>query len=124
MGLKRLVAICLLTLACAAPGQASDDTSSTQQELNQLFTLVEQSNCVFTRNGSDHDSADAAVHLRLKSRRGKSYYNSTDQYIDRLATKSSWTGKPYSVQCPNEEPQSSNQWLHGLLDEVRGSSKE
>jgi hypothetical protein len=109
----------LLALLYAAPGQAGEDTT-TQEELKQLFTLVEQSNCVFTRNGSDHDSADAADHLRLKSRRGKSYYSTVGQYIDRLATKSSWTGKPYSVQCPGEEPQSSNQWLHGLLDESRG----
>jgi hypothetical protein len=60
--------------------------------------------------------------LRLKSRRGKSYYSTSEQFIDRLATESSWTGKPYSVQCPGVAPQSSNQWLHALLDDLRKSA--
>lgn len=96
----------------------ADDTN-TQLEISALLEAVAASGCAFTRNGSEHDSEEAADHLRLKARRGKSYYDSPDQFIDRLATKSSWSGKPYSVQCPGEPSQDSRDWLHGLLDNSR-----
>jgi hypothetical protein len=123
MLLKRLAFLLLPALVFALPGHADEAEDATKAELEQLFILVEQSGCVFTRNGSDHDSADAADHLRLKARRGKRYYDSPDEYIDRMATESSWTGKAYSVQCTGEESQSSNTWLHGLLDGYRGKAK-
>lgn len=111
--------LCLALLTITLTAQA--DEESLQLELDGLFTLVAQSNCLFIRNGSEHDAEDAADHMRLKSRRGKKYYDSTEQYIDRLATKSSWSGKAYSVQCPNQPPLSSNEWLHGLLIELRAT---
>ena len=123
MLLKRLAILLLPALVFALPSQADEAEDAAQAELEQLFIVVEQSGCVFTRNGSDHDSADAADHLRLKARRGKRYYDTPDEYIDRMATESSWTGKPYSVQCPGEDPQSSNAWLHGLLDGYRGAGE-
>lgn len=116
--MKQLLPLALLVLAFAAYA----DEEALQVELDGLFALVETSDCTFIRNGSEHDAEDAADHLRLKSRRGKKYYDSTEQFIDRLATKSSWSGKPYSVQCPDSEAQSSNAWLTGLLLQLRSAS--
>ena len=40
----------------------------------------------------------ARDHLQMKRERGKRYYDSTEEYIDRIASKSSWSGKPYKIQ--------------------------
>ncbi len=46
------------------------------------------------------------------------YLSSSEQFIDRLATESSWTGTPYAITCEGAtEP--SAQWLHRALSEYR-----
>jgi hypothetical protein len=109
----------LVFLAALLAGTGHADDASTELEITQLLTRVEQSGCTFNRNGTAHDPAAAADHLRLKYSRGKKYVGSAEQFIDRLATKSSWTGKPYTVDCPDQPSQPAGQWLHGLLDDYR-----
>jgi hypothetical protein len=109
----------LLVLGCglARPGLADNETQTTA-EVGYLLEFVATSGCNFIRNGSAHDPADAADHLRLKYSRGKRYVNNAEQFIDRLASESSWTGKPYSVECAGEtEP--SRDWLYRALSEFR-----
>ena len=89
-------------------------------EVEYLLSFVQSSGCTFHRNGSDHDAAGAADHLRLKYRRGGKYVNNAEQFIDRLATESSWTGQKYTVSCQGEE-QGSGEWLHQALDDYRKS---
>ena len=107
----------LLALALALPGAATAG-AETEQEVEYLLEFVAGSGCTFVRNGDDHDSADAADHLRLKYSRGKRYAGSAEQFIDRLATESSWSGDPYTVICEGET-QTSAQWLHRALAEYR-----
>jgi hypothetical protein len=104
-----------LLLLCLLASFAAADV---ELEVNALINDVAVSGCDFQRNGSIHDSADAADHLRLKYSRGKRYVDSAEQFIDRLASESSWTGKPYTVICEgNEQP--SGEWLHRRLREQR-----
>ena len=103
----------LLLLSHPVFAEAADD-----HEIEYLLEFVAESGCTFHRNGEDHNSVDAAAHLRLKYRRGKKYANSAEQYIDRLASKSSWSGKPYTVTCDGQT-QTSSAWLHGALQEYR-----
>ena len=94
----------------AASGWAAVPATA-DREIQYLFEFVADSGCSFERNGSSHDSADAADHLRLKYRRGSRYVNTAEQFIDRLASESSWTGKAYTVTCDGET-RTSNRWLH------------
>lgn len=103
--------ILLLSFGAAANEQ-------TDSEVHYLLGYVENSGCTFHRNGSDHDSADAADHLRLKYSRGGKYVDTTEHFIDRLASESSWTGKKYTVTCEGQT-QPSGEWLHKALDEYR-----
>ena len=107
----------LLALALALPGAATAG-AETEQEVEYLLEFVASSGCTFVRNGDDHDSVGAADHLRLKYSRGKRYAGSAEQFIDRLATESSWSGDPYTVICEGET-QTSAQWLHRALAEYR-----
>jgi len=107
--------LCSVFLAVALPtnGWADADT-----EIQYLLGYVETSGCLFERNGTEHDATGAAVHLRLKCTRGKRYAKTAEQFIDRLASESSWTGKTYTVTC-NGSTEPSGDWLHGALQEYR-----
>ncbi len=109
----------LLALCLATPLAAAD----TDSEIQALLHSVETSGCEFQRNGSLHDAADAADHLRLKYRRGGKYVNSAEQFIDRLATESSWTGKPYTIICDGKE-EATGAWLHRALADQRATADQ
>jgi hypothetical protein len=119
MKLNQGLRVFLIAVVCMTSWQVCAGT--TEEEIKHLLTQVEQSNCLFIRNGTEHSAANAADHLRLKYRHGKSYVGSTEQFIDRLASTSSWTGRPYAVQCPDQDPQATREWLHGLLQQYRQS---
>ena len=85
-----------------------------ETEINTLLEVVAKSGCDFKRNDTLHSSPDAAEHLALKYSRGQRYVETTENFIDRLATKSSWTGRPYTVICDGVET-ASGTWLHAQL---------
>jgi len=103
----------LLALPSAVLADAVDET-----EIVYLLDFVATSGCTFVRNGDEHNSPDAADHMRLKYSRGKRYVDSAEDFIDRLATESSWSGKPYTVTCDGET-QTSAQWLNRALSDYR-----
>ncbi|MEH6634938.1 MAG: DUF5329 family protein [Halioglobus sp.] len=118
--IRRTICSLLLAWALILTSSASAQTQA-ELEVNYLLEYVASSGCIFIRNGDDHDSADAADHLRLKYTRGKRYVNSAEQFIDRLATQSSWSGDQYMVTCAGKsEP--SGEWLHRTLADYRQQS--
>ena len=108
----------LLALAGPLPAAAS---ATAEREIGHLLDFVSASGCTFIRNGKEHDSMEAADHLRLKYERGRRYASSAENFIDRLASESSWTGKAYSVRC-GESLEASGQWLHRELANYRQAS--
>ena len=114
-----LCAVACALLLLVAPVAFSVDEA--QREIESLLDFVAASGCEFERNGDRHSAVDAADHLRLKYNRGRRYAKTAEQFIDRLATESSWSGKPYRVYCAgNVEP--SGAWLHRALREQRSTS--
>jgi hypothetical protein len=87
-------------------------------EIRQLLDRVGESGCDFERNGTRHNSRDAASQLTLKYDRGARYVETAEDFIDRLASESSWSGKPYWVICDDERAVS-GEWLHKLLVDMR-----
>ena len=92
---------------------------NTEAEVEYLIEAVGESGCTFIRNGSSHDANDAASHLRMKYRRGKRYAKTTELFIERLASKSSRSGRAYQIKCPNREAVPSGEWLSARLREYR-----
>jgi len=92
---------------------------SSEAEIEHLISAVGDSGCTFIRNGSRHDAEDAASHMRLKYRRGKRYATTAELFIERLASKSSFSGKPYAIQCPGSDAVPSAEWLTARLQEIR-----
>ena len=92
-------------------------------EIRALLSVVSSSGCDFKRNGTLHSSANASQHLALKYDRGERYVETTEDFINRLASKSSWTGKAYGVVCQGDETPS-GEWLHARLLELRTRGPE
>lgn len=91
-------------------------------EIHALIDTIENSQCLFHRNGSEYSAEDAADHLRLKLSRGAKYAKTPEQFIDNLASKSSWSGKAYFIDCPSQEKQQMNIWFHQQLKEIRAKN--
>ena len=93
------------------------DTNA-EAEIHALIQAVAESECEFNRNGSLHSAEAAAEHLQLKYSRGKRYADSAEAFIERLASKSSWSGKPYQMICDGET-QPARDWLTATLIALR-----
>jgi hypothetical protein len=89
--------------------------STAEAEIQYLLKSVGQSECVFIRNGRSHSAMEAESHLRMKYGKTKSRIDSSKQFIERIASKSSWSGKPYFIECPDSERQRSRDWLTEML---------
>ena len=111
-------ALISLLAACMLAAPAAFAAEDYDADVQYLLSFVQTSGCTFVRNGSAHESADAADHLRLKYDRGSRYVKSAEQFIDRLATESSWSGKPYTVTC-GDHTQPSADWLYQALETHR-----
>lgn len=118
LSLLRIVLLAGLVL----PFNATADTA--EAEIDYLLTSIGSSDCVFIRNGKRHDAEDAEDHLRMKLKRGKRYVTTTESFIERLASKSSMSRKPYAIDCPGQDPAPSGEWLMQRLAELRDNVGE
>ena len=89
-------------LLVAAPVAAAEDAAVMDAEIDRLLAEVSSSDCAFIRNGDEHGARAAADHLQMKRRRGRRYFDSTEEFIERIASRSSWSGKPYRIRCDGD----------------------
>jgi hypothetical protein len=113
--MRVIVAVALL-VCLLPPGARADDIPA---EIEYLLTTIGNSDCTFIRNGKRHDARDAEAHLRMKYRRGKRYAPTSEKFIERLASKSSLSNKPYYIECKSEERMAFGPWLMQRLKELR-----
>lgn len=114
--MRFLTALVLCVLL--VPGVRADDVMD--KEIDHLLDAVGSSSCVFVRNGKEHGPQAAKDHLSMKRRRGKKYFSSTEEFIENLASSSSWTGKPYVIQCGEDGAQPAAEWFANVLRKYRG----
>lgn len=72
----------------------------------------------FIRNGKAYDCDKAADHLRMKLRRAGERVKTAEQFIDGLATKSSFSGKPYRIRFADGSESESGPYFHRRLDSI------
>ncbi|MCL1636143.1 DUF5329 domain-containing protein [Luteimonas sp. SX5] len=116
------IALAFVLLFSSTVAAQSQHASATR-EIGQLFVVLERSGCQFYRNGSWHNSKQAASHLRRKYDylAKKGLVTTTESFIDLAATKSSVSGKPYMVKCPDAAAVESKVWLTHKLVGLRSA---
>ena len=117
-----LFAVLLLTsLAASADGpvQSSENSESVIQFLLQH---VADSGLIFIRNSERHDAADAAEHMNNKYEYFRDKIKTPEEFIQRCASKSLLSGKPYRVVLDNGEEMRTDAWLLRALTAHRRSA--
>ena len=96
-------------------------SGSAKQEIEHLFTHLESSGCQFNRNGSWYNASEASVHIRKKYDYlvGKGLLNTAELFIEKAATESSMSGKPYQVKCEGQPVILSSIWFNNELKVYR-----
>ena len=123
--LRAIQGMLLVVLLSASQLYAASLLPAARGEIEGLLSRLAASGCQFKRNGSWHPASEAQAHLRRKLDylENKGAVASTEQFIERAATKSSMSGKPYQVQCSNQTPVPSSQWLRTELKVLRAEAK-
>ena len=103
------------------PAAHAQTPVAVQNEVNFLLGYVAGSGCDFYRNGSWYDSRKAHGHLRDKYKylADRNLAGTTEQFIERAASQSSFSGKPYQIRCNGGAPVLSQVWLRDRLAELR-----
>jgi hypothetical protein len=121
MQTRLLIGASLIAALLWLPTARADTPVKVQNEVNFLLGYVAGSGCEFYRNGSWYDAQKAHVHLRDKYKYlvDNNLVNTTEQFIDRAASESSFSGKPYQIRCSGVAAVNSQQWLRERLLELR-----
>ncbi len=97
-------------------------TTTSEIEIQHLLDFISQSDCVFIRNNSEYPAKEAREHLQTKYDYAKRWVDSAEQFIERIASKSSISGKPYEVRCRGQLFYS-GVWLQQELARYRASTQ-
>jgi len=96
-----------------------------EEKIESLISLVESmTDTVFIRNGKEYSAAKAAEHLRSKYAWKKDEIATATDFIDKVATRSSASGKEYEI-CIGGAAKSSARFMRemsGLIDSACGTA--
>jgi hypothetical protein len=114
-----LVFVTLMTTG--AFSLAATPSPAARAEIEHLLAFVAKSGCQFNRNDTWYPAPEASVHLAKKERylETRGQIASPEDFIAKAATKSSTTGKPYTVRCGAEPAIASDDWLMAELARFR-----
>ena len=117
MLLSGFLSCCLIpVLAFAAP-------LTEQQKIDALIHSVEVlPGAQFIRNGSTYDGKAAADHLRMKRRYAGSRITTAEEFIDRCASQSSFSGRPYLIRFANGKTVDSGDYFRAELRRIEARS--
>lgn len=111
----------LLAILLSFTSYAADGKGTMGKEIQHLFDYLQNSDCEFNRNDKWYNAEEAVEHINRKYQYliKRDLVNSTEQFIDRAASESSMSGKPYMVKCGESEPIKSSVWFNNLLTRFR-----
>jgi hypothetical protein len=123
--LSLLTCFVVIAATAATAATAAPVPTAAKAEIDGLLARLEASGCEFNRNGSWHTAAEAKVHLlqKLKYLEDRDMVQTTEQFIELAASRSSMSGEPYLVKCGNGAPVQSGRWLRSQLQDVRSAGR-
>ena len=91
-------------------------TAHEEARINAMLEgLAQKKGLIFVRNGDEHTCDEAVSHLRLKLGNTRNRIDTAEQFIDKVASSSSITGKPYIVKMPGKSDENAQPFLHALI---------
>jgi hypothetical protein len=114
--MKRLI---LLLIISSIQIVNADVPPEQKAEVEHLLEFVVQSDCIMVRNGEEHAGEKAVSHIQVKYDYFKEKITTTEEFIEYSATKSTMSGKYYTVRCPGQEEMRTQDWLMEELTTFR-----
>jgi hypothetical protein len=118
----------LAALALVMPLSAlsAEPNRVAQGEIKHLIAHLASSGCQFNRNGSWYSAARAVSHLERKYEYllDRDLVPTAEAFIERAASESSASGKPYLVKCPGQPEAKSSDWFRSALATFREESTQ
>jgi hypothetical protein len=93
-------------------------------EVEHLVQFVADSHCIIHRNDTDHDAKEAAHHITSKYKYYRNEIRSTEDFIRYSGTRSTITGRRYSVSCPGQHTIDMQRWLTDELIQYRAEKSD
>ena len=97
--MRTLIGLALLSIA-ATLAHGGDLAPTAKAEIDALLKRLETSACQFYRNGTWYDGSAAKDHLQTKLDYlvKKGGVTTSEEFIEKVAAKSSLSGQPYKVR--------------------------
>jgi hypothetical protein len=120
---RRLRAAGILAVLLAAPSAFAAEDARTRGEVAHLLDYLGNSGCQFNRNGTWYDAQKARAHLEEKYAylQKRDMVPNAQAFIERAASASSMSGKPYEVRCGTAQAVPSGRWLGDELQRYRAA---
>ena len=116
--------VSLVVDVCTATADEPRKQLSEAEKIDALIRSVEnEKGSVFIRNDEEHTPKAAADHLRSKRRYAGRKITTARQFIDKLATGSSQTGKAYRIRLADGKEMTSAEFLNGKLAKLLASER-
>lgn len=105
----------LMRITGVSPTVTLPDSLISSLISSMLEGLAQKKDLIFVRNGDEHTCDEAVSHLRLKLGNTRNRIDTAEQFIDKVASSSSITGKPYIVKMPGKSDENAQPFLHALI---------
>lgn len=107
----------LLLWGAAAAAPPPDE----QARIDKLIHFIEtQKGMKFVRNGIEYECSEAAKFLRGKLEKMGKDVTTAQEFVERIASKSTMSGKPYHVKFADGKTMLASQFLGEALKRIEG----
>jgi len=111
----------LLLSVALVPVQARGAPMTETQKIEALIKHVEGMDAKFVRNGTAYDAKTAGKFLRRKWEANKADIQTAEDFIEKAASVSSTSGKPYLIRFPDGTETKSGDYLRAQLKKFKQS---
>jgi hypothetical protein len=112
-------ALLLLLLGAPPPGGAGSLSTTENQKIEALIKRASSlKDAQFIRNGSSYSADKAAIFLRRKWQANDSVVHSARDFIEKVASVSGTSGKPYLIRFKDGKEIESREFFLGALEEI------
>lgn len=116
---------CILTFLLFLCAGVSAGVPDEEAKINALIGFIESHNeFIFIRNGTEYSAKEAADHLRSKRSSAGKRIKTAAEFIEYIASKSYFSGKPYQIKFPDGKTRPSGDVLKEELAKIEKNQKK
>lgn len=94
-----------------------EEKDMVKKEIEVFIQFIRTSEVVFIRNGVEYEADQAADHLESKWRNSGVEFNTLEEFIEQIASKSSQTGRPYQIKFKDGTIMDAKEWMMQQIED-------